>query len=257
MTDIVSTEIHTTDENNVVVETDIVSTEIHTTDENNVVVETDVVSTEIQTDENNVVVETDVVSTEIQTDENNVVVETDVDSTEIQTSDASNVAIETLEETFLNIVEKSLTSQIIKDKLMKTQVNLTPELIEITKQILFATPDCFNDIEKAICEIIKDNKIDSKDIPHLIIVVQKMYQIIYNLKMNSKKRSEITCSVLKYIIHLLVLERRIKIEDDQETIFLTDCDILIDACIGILNFPKSIKKQGCLQKLFARYNANK
>jgi len=169
------------------------------------------------------------------------------------TTEASNAVVEAVEQTFLNIIEQSLTSVIIRDKLMKTQVNLTPELIEIIKKILSASPDCFNDIEKAVNEIIKDGKIDSKDIPQFIIVVQKIYKIIYSLKdakFDAKKRSEFTASVLKFIVHLLVLERKIKIDEDKEAQFLTDCDALIDACIGLLSFPKSIKTKGCMKKLF-------
>jgi hypothetical protein len=177
----------------------------------------------------------------------------DTVSTEVPTTDASNVIVDVIEKTFIDIVQNSLTSLIIRDKLMKTQVNLSPELIEIVKKILSATPDCFNDIEKAVNEIIKDGKIDSKDIPQLIIVVQKLYQIIYSLKdikIDAKKRSEFTAAVLKYIVHLLIVERKIPVEEEKEIQFLTDCDALIDACVGLLSFPKSIKTKGCLKKLF-------
>lgn len=192
----------------------------------------------------------DIVSNEVPTTE---VPTTEVSTTQTSVAEASNAVIEAVEQTFLNIVEQSLTSLIIRDKLMKTQVNLTPELIEIIKKILSATPECFNDIEKAVNEIIKDGKIDSKDIPQFIVVVQKIYQIIYSLKdikFDAKNRSEFTASVLKFIVHLLVLERKIKIEEEKEAQFLTDCDALIDACIGLLSFPKSIKTKGCLKKLF-------
>lgn len=174
-------------------------------------------------------------------------------STEVPIIDVSNSVVEVLENTFVSIIENSLTSLIIRDKLMKTQVNLTPELIEIVKKVLSASPDCFNDIEKAVNEIIKDGKIDSKDIPQFIIVVQKMYQIIYSLKatkLDAKQRSEFTATVLKYIVHLLIIERKIKIDDALEDKFMTDCDILIDACVGLISFPKSIKTNTCFKKLF-------
>ena len=177
----------------------------------------------------------------------------DTVSTEVPTTDASNVIVEVVEKTFIDIVEKSLTSLIIRDKLMKTQVNLSPELIDIVKKILSASPDCFNDIEKAVNEIIKDGKIDSKDIPQFIIVVQNIYQIIYSIKdakLDAKKRSEFTANVLKFIVHLLVIERKIQVEEEKEAQFLTDCDALIDACIGLLSFPKSIKTKGCIKKIF-------
>jgi hypothetical protein len=192
----------------------------------------------------------DTISNEVPTTQ---VTISEIVSSQVSVTETSNAVIEVVEQTFLNIVETSLTSQIIRDKLMKTQVNLTPELIEIIKKILSATPECFNDIEKAVNEIIKDGKIDSKDIPQFIVVVQKIYQIIYSLKdakIDAKNRSEFTATVLKFIVHLLVLERKIKIEEDKQEQFLKDCDALIDACIGLLSFPKSIKTKGCLKKLF-------
>lgn len=158
-----------------------------------------------------------------------------------------------LENAFENIVDKSLTSLILRCKLMKTSVSLTPELIDIIEKIMSHTPDVFSEIEKAVIEIVKDGKIDSKDIPLFIVVVQKVYQVIYSLKntnLDSKKRSEITASVLKYIVHLMVLEGKLTIEEDRRSEFLKDADILIDSCIGLLSFPKSIKTKGCLKKLF-------
>jgi hypothetical protein len=181
----------------------------------------------------------------------------DIVSTEVPVADASNVVVEVLEKTFKDVVEKSLTSLIIRNEAYKLKIDLHPELIDVIKKILSASPDCFNDIEKAACEIITDGKIDSKDIPQFMIIVQKIYQIIYNLKdkkIDSKKRAHITAEVFKFLIHLLVLERKIKIDEDPEKIleFYTQVGILIDSCIGLLSFPKSIKTKGCLNKLLKK-----
>jgi len=224
---------------------DTAPTEVPSSDVSSIVVEqttsVDTAPTEVPSDVSSIVVEQASVDT------------VDTVPTEVPSSDVSFNVVELVEKTFIDIVQTSLTSLIIKDKLMKTQFNLTPELIEIVKKVLSSSPECFNDIEKAVNEIIKDGKIDSKDIPQFIIVVQKLYQIIYSLKeikLDAKKRSEFTSTVLKYIVHLLIIERKIQIEEDKETQFLTDCDALIDACIGLLSFPKSIKTKGCLKKLF-------
>jgi hypothetical protein len=61
---------------------------------------------------------------------------------------------------------------------------------------------------------------------------------------------EITSKILKYIVHLLILERKIKVTDEQQPEFLKESDALIDACVGLLSFPKSIKTKGCLKKFF-------
>ena len=39
-------------------------------------------------------------------------------------------------------------------------------------------PDFFKDIESSLKKIILDNKIDTKDIPEIILLVTKAYQII-------------------------------------------------------------------------------
>jgi len=165
-------------------------------------------------------------------------------------TDASNIIIEILEKTFIVLVKDSLANEEIIKKL---SIKLTPELISIISKLISLTPNTFDDIEKACNDIIKDGKIDSKDIPQFIIIVQRIYQIIYTLKdtkLDSKKRLEITASTLKYLIHILVLERKIKINDEQQQEFLKDSDALIDACIGLLSFSKTIKTNGCLKKIF-------
>ena len=66
------------------------------------------------------------------------------------------------------------------------------------------------------------------------------------IKLNAKKRSHITGEMLKYIIHLLVLER-IKIDEDPATIlkFYTQVNTLIDSCVELLSYSKSIKVKKC------------
>jgi hypothetical protein len=179
----------------------------------------------------------------------------DIVSTEVPITDASKNMVEVLEKTFKDVIEQSLTSLIIRNDLLKIKLDLNPELIDIIKKILSVSPECFNDLEKAFGEIIKDGKIDSKDIPQFIIVVQKIYQVIYNLKdkkIDSKKRSQITADIFKFLIFLLVLEKKIKIDEEPEKIqeFYTQVGILIDSCIGLLSFPKSLKTKGCLKKIF-------
>ena len=155
-----------------------------------------------------------------------------------------------VEETFVNLVKKSLENEEMKKKI---SIPLTPELISIINNIISLSPNTLTDIEKATTEIIKDGKIDSKDIPNLIVVIQRIYQFIYslkNVKLDAKKRADITSSSLKYLLHLLVLERKIKIDEDKQAEFLTQTDALIDSCIGLLSFSKSIKTKGCFKKIF-------
>lgn len=146
-------------------------------------------------------------------------------------------------ETFVDVVKKLIETN---DKI---KINLTPEVKIVLNNIISLTPNTLNDIEKTLTEIVKDNKIDSVDIPNLIFLIQRVYQFIYSLKsvkFNSKKRSEITCILLKYIIHIWALSN---ISEDKRELFLVQTNALVDSCSNLLSFSKTIKTSGCL-KLF-------
>jgi hypothetical protein len=153
-------------------------------------------------------------------------------------------------ETIIDLLKKSFENEDIKNKI---SISLTPEIISIINNIISLTPNTLTDIEKVIIEIIKDGKINSKDVPNIIIVIQKIYQFIYslkNVKFDTKKRANVTSELLKYLIHLLVLERKIKIDTDKQADFLTLTDALIDSCISLLSYSKTLKTKVCFRKLF-------
>jgi len=157
-----------------------------------------------------------------------------------------------VEQTLVELVKKSLENN---DMQKKISITLTPEATSIINNIISLSPDTLTDIEKAAVEIIKDGKIDSKDIPNFIVIIQRIYQFIYslkNVKFDAKKRANITATSLKYILHLLVLERKIKIDEDPEKLyqFFTQTDELIDSCVDLLSYSKSLKTKGCLKKFF-------
>jgi len=157
-----------------------------------------------------------------------------------------------VEQTLVELVKKSLENN---DMQKKISITLTPEATSIINNIISLTPDTLTDIEKATVEIIKDGKIDSKDIPNLIVIIQRIYQFIYslkNVKFDAKKRADITATSLKYILHLLVLERKIKIDEDPEKLyqFFTQTDALIDSCVDLLSYSKTIKTKSCFKKFF-------
>lgn len=165
--------------------------------------------------------------------------------------DPSNISIEVVGEKFLiDLMKRILENEIERNKL---SIKLTPDIINTINNIIAVSPNTINDIEKSLNIVIKDGKIDSKDVPELIILIQRLYQLIYsfkNTKFDSKKRVEITSTVLKVIIHLLVLERKIEVEKEKQTQFLNETDILIDSCVGLISFSKIVKTKGCLKKLF-------
>ena len=168
------------------------------------------------------------------------------------TIDPSNVAVTIIKETFVELIKKILLSD---EEKKKYSITLTSENLDVINKIISLTPNTFNDIEKAIKDIISDGKINSNDVPQLIVLVQRVYHVIYelkNTKFDSKKRAEISANVIKFIIHVLVEERKIKIEKANEEEFYKQTNLLIDSCVSLLSFPKSIKTKGCLKGLFGK-----
>jgi hypothetical protein len=120
------------------------------------------------------------------------------------------------------------------------------------------TPDLYREVVTTILEIVKDGKIDIKDIPNLIVVIKKVYQLMYNLKnmkfdkkkFNSKQRNKETGDFIKLIVYNGVINYEIKIEKDRQVEFLNEFDRIIDLCMELISLSKSLKPKGCLKKLF-------
>jgi hypothetical protein len=152
-----------------------------------------------------------------------------------------------IEQTFIDLVMKYLENENMKKK---NFIALTPEISSVIKNIISLSPDTLTDIEKAMIETIKDGKIDTKDIPNVIVIIQQIYQFIYSLKntkFDAKKRADITSTILKYILHILVLERKIKIDEDKQSEFVIQMYYLIDSCVGLLSYSKSLKTKRCFK----------
>jgi hypothetical protein len=162
----------------------------------------------------------------------------------------THVVSDIVEQTLVDLVKKSLENEEMKKQ---NSITLTHETERIINNIISLSPNTLIDIEKAAIEIINDGKIDSKDIPNLVIIIQSIYKFIYSLKsvkLDNKKRADVTASIFKYILHLLVLERKIKIEEDKQAEFFKQTDLVIDSCISLLSYSKVLKNKGCFKKLF-------
>jgi hypothetical protein len=130
----------------------------------------------------------------------------------------------------------------------KIGIHLSKEVVEIINKIVDKTPALLSEIEKSVIEVIKDGKIDAKDIPEFIIIVQILYERLHNLKdilLNSFKCAETSATILKFIIHTLIEERKIKIDEENKAEILSQFDKLIDSCISLLNFQSALKPNAC------------
>ena len=165
-----------------------------------------------------------------------------------ETIDASINKNKKLSKIFLDNIKNGNLNKDIK-------IVLTTEVTDIIIKIIDLSPDFLDDIEKPLLKIVKDNNIDSNDLPQLILLIQKLYQIIYSNKINkinSKKIPLVCGQILKFICHFLILDERIKINETHTVIVIELINKLIDSCVGLLSFPKNIKVKRCFSSLFGK-----
>lgn len=136
-------------------------------------------------------------------------------------------------EIFLYIIKKHTEENV--------DLEFSSETIDIINSVLDECPTLLDNIKNAITEVIKDNKIDTDDVPQFIEIYKSLYEKLD--KLDSSKRAETCGTVLKFIVHSLVEERKIDIKEYKLTDFLVQVNILIDSCVSLLVFTNTTTTQ--------------
>jgi archaellum component FlaC len=156
------------------------------------------------------------------------------------------MATKTLAETVMSALKPGKDLKIVISKSASNMITA----------IASSSPAVLDDIKKSLLEVIKDNKIDSSDIPHLISIIQSLYEIVCNLKefhLDSQSRASICAEVLKFISHFLILDDHLCVDKLDQMMFLNQIDTLIDSCASLLSFSSAIKVDGsCLFPFFCK-----
>ena len=167
----------------------------------------------------------------------------------------TNKIIEDVKEEIREKIDEVITVQIpvnlvdlVKEEIKQKTHILNKEYIDILNSLVGKSPKLLNDIEKSMFEIMKDGKIDSNDIPYLITIIQKLYEFLFSLKiknMQTEKRAAICAEIIKFIVHVLIKERRIKVDPNKQEIFLSQFNALMDSCISLLSLQSGLLSRGC------------
>ena len=178
-------------------------------------------------------------------------------SINVGNSNIENVEIINSEKTFIELIKLYFDNEEFKKKL---SFEISKDTVNIINHIISLTPYTFSDVERSVSDIIKDNKVDSKDVPQFIVIIQTIYLIIYDIRKDNvytadyKKRAEFTCNVLKFLVHVLVLEGKVKVHENSQCELLNNINMLIDSCVNLLIFNKIIKTPGCLEKFLNKFS---
>lgn len=164
--------------------------------------------------------------------------------------DVSANLVETVKSALVLLIENIILEHTKEvDPSKKLTFKLEKKSSDILMRILNRFPESLDEIKITLSDIIKDGKIDSNDLPNLIKLVEKFYELIgksgYS-KFGAIERTEISASLLKSIIHILVAEKNIEIPEEMTPLALAQFDKLIDSCVGLVSFALSKPKSCCI-----------
>lgn len=153
---------------------------------------------------------------------------------------------------------KVLLMNYITNKNPTMKVNIPHNTVEILKILIKNSSDEFDNISSNLQKIIDDNKIDFKDIPEFIQLVENIYILIVRHRkklapFNGKTLATTSGEILKIIIKLLVEMEHFSLKnfisadmDEEDTIdvnndakqgLIENSNKVIDVCVKLLLIP--------------------
>lgn len=160
------------------------------------------------------------------------------------TNDNSIIKTETEFQGLLSKIfqNKKLCDEFDADILPKFNMNTDMSGIVYHLEKIVNDTDLY-DIYKYILEIVKDGKIDSKDIPQFIILVEKIHKFTINYKdgnFSLESKIKLTAIFIKFIFRGLI-EKGIIGNLERKSELIKEIDPLVDVCIRLLNFQIDIQ----------------
>jgi hypothetical protein len=118
-------------------------------------------------------------------------------------------------------------------------------------KILDEHVDFCQKLQDCLRNIVKDNKIDSYDIPSIIELLTKMFAIIYNnktKKIDATKATKICGLFIKLTFFLLIETGEIKIDKSSHQEILEKMTKLVDSCITLIHLTRNLRPKTWLDK---------
>jgi hypothetical protein len=215
-------------------------------------------SVEMKTEENllteePIISEKSIISEELTTSEEPIISETILTPDEIINEIKEDIK-ERIDEVIAVKIPLNLVD-LVKDEIKQKAHILNKEYIDILNSLVGKSPQLLHDIENAMIEITKDGKIDSNDIPFLITIIQKLYEFMFSLKigkMPTEKRAAICAEIIKFVVVVLIKERRIKVDINKQDTFIAQINALMDSCVSLLSLQSTLLSKGCCSCFFGK-----
>ena len=151
--------------------------------------------------------------------------------------------------------EKTLIRTIQLYILGKIEIDfyINPDLLRIVNYLIDNDNHVFfENIEKCLRNITYDNKIDSKDIPDILKLLESTYLLILKLKkMKFTKKAGIynAGELLKLVIKILIMEHKVEVAKTNKIQYINQFNHLVDTTISLMMLPIETQKLNkCLKQ---------
>lgn len=135
-----------------------------------------------------------------------------------------------------------------KEELPEQHIVINHDVKKVLYQLL-SVDVFFDDVEKLLKEIIHDNKIDANDVPQLMVLTLRLYEILKSSELSFDL--ELCGTVLKTIFHLAIHEKLIPIHDEELKLLNCLFDI-VDMSIRLLEIQTTDKKKKGILRSFMK-----
>ena len=129
--------------------------------------------------------------------------------------------------------------------MVQFNVKLTPEIQKYFLLLCKESPNLFGIFEETLKRIILDNKINTKDIPDILLLVSKVYNTI---KTNNGVPNVESYEIIKTLLHVALvvyLETHNSVNKVENSLLL-DLLNIVDSAIDLIKItPIVSKKMGC------------
>lgn len=165
-----------------------------------------------------------------------------------ETLGESEALLETTKDVVIKQQFIELVEMFLNEEPDKMTIQLSPDIKKYLFILCKESPELFESFESSLKQIILDNKIDTKDIPEILILVNRVYSEI-----NSKQKLQINIDpyeLVKTLLHVVfvVYVETNKVENSE---LLLNVLNIIDASIGLIKLkPTKPLKVGCFTCLF-------
>jgi len=129
---------------------------------------------------------------------------------------------------------------------------LSESQIEVLKTLITKNAPLLQNLITLMEEITKDNVINAKDIPFLILFVRDLYVFLYSikkdLKLNSKQIQEIIPVLVKFLITYL-LKKNVDLPSEESILI----EQIVDSAISVLQVAAEMKISSCSFSKFFKF----